>query len=150
MRGAVKLYKKRRTEEKTVAIDWNITKFRAKLLVPDWFWSRSNSVCQIENCHRFIDLTCRTCKFQGKMPVRILKNPFLFVIWCLQKQLGMHRDIVREICKRYLTLPCNFEFSCPYVWIGSGLVCHLHCLEGEVNRNFRYLQNCKGQVRFLK
>lgn len=147
------MLKYRRQVEKEEMVKFNcfMGKFRLTYDLPGWYWFRRNNICESDNCYRYLDLSCRTCYSQGKRIMHMIQNPYLFVIWCLHKQLGLPRALVRHICEHHLTLLCKFEFHCPYTLVDDDTVNHTHCMKEEGRwSGAMVLKFCEGEVCFNK
>ena len=106
-----------------------------------------NFVCNGDDCFRYIDLACRTCKYlrhQEPYASADVLHLFLNVIFTLQKA-GLSKDMAVHICRNYCILPCRVNLKCPYAKTTDGSIVHAHCCE-EIETLYR---EGDGEVAFF-
>lgn len=98
---------------------------------PLWFNKQRGKTmfCQGKNCFRFLDLPCRTCKYDSKPYASYMEtfDPFMNIILSL-KRWGLPNDLCKLITTDYVQIHCLFKLKCPYVLKGKKAY-HLHCVK---------------------
>lgn len=91
---------------------------------------RRNYTCEGWNCARFIDLSCRTCKFDPYTAKPPSSKGFVTALLCLKQYLG--KDLATFIVENYAIITDEIELQCGYSLLNDGRVMHTHCYLDEV------------------
>jgi hypothetical protein len=114
---------------------------------PMWFHETRLCYCQTDGCWRFLDLPCRTCKFERQPYARPLTgmSPFVTVILCLIRK-GVPRALATWMVKNYIVVSTMIFLTCPYVKIGNKTF-HQHCVTLGKNKGKTFRQHRKKRPR---